>query len=206
MEQKLNQMTTPTPTPTPNQLEHVNIAGMPYAVIQDHVYDCHEELTDLRKERDAARAECAELKTKAPWIKLVAKQIVEISNLKAELAKAQVELIRRRDDHLDSMTESARRESQLRAELAKSREERDAKENTIRQFNDVVLGNGVIIEDLQKQLAEARKVLNDAATSLCTISQQSGRTDELSELSQIRGYAFSRYSAAIDSARKGGAE
>lgn len=42
------------------------------------------------------------------------------------------------------------------------------------------------------------KLLNDAATSLCTISQQAGRTEELREISQIRGYAFSRYSAAIE--------
>ncbi len=60
---------------------------------------------------------------------------------------------------------------------------------------------------LRSENAALRKGLDDAATSLRTISQQAGRTEELSEMSQIRGYAFSRYSAAIDaiSAKEGGA-
>jgi hypothetical protein len=58
------------------------------------------------------------------------------------------------------------------------------------------------IAELQRENAGLRLTLNEAATSLCTISQQAGRTDELREMSQIRGYAFSRYSAAIDAARK----
>jgi hypothetical protein len=58
------------------------------------------------------------------------------------------------------------------------------------------------IAELQRENAALRLTLNEAATSLCTISQQAGRTDELREMSQIRGYAFSRYSAAIDAARK----
>jgi hypothetical protein len=57
------------------------------------------------------------------------------------------------------------------------------------------------IDRLKVENAALRKGLDDAATSLCTISQQAGRTEELSEMSQIRGYAFSRYSAAIDAAR-----
>jgi len=58
------------------------------------------------------------------------------------------------------------------------------------------------IAELERENASLRLTLNEAATSLCTISQQAGRTDELREMSQIRGYAFSRYSAAIDAARK----
>jgi chromosome segregation ATPase len=65
-------------------------------------------------------------------------------------------------------------------------------------------------EAIQKQLGAAQQdkerllcALNDATTSLCTLAQQSGRTEEMRELSQIRGYAFSRYSAAIDAARAG---
>ncbi len=54
---------------------------------------------------------------------------------------------------------------------------------------------------LERENAALRKALGDAATSLCTISQQAGRTKELEKMSQIRGYAFSRYSAAIDAAR-----
>jgi hypothetical protein len=57
-------------------------------------------------------------------------------------------------------------------------------------------------DKLLAENAALRLTLNEAATSLCTISQQAGRTDELREMSQIRGYAFSRYSAAIDAARK----
>lgn len=63
------------------------------------------------------------------------------------------------------------------------------------------------IEELERENAALRGALDAATTSLCTISQQAGRTKELEEMSQIRGYAFSRYSAAIDaiSAREGGA-
>jgi hypothetical protein len=63
------------------------------------------------------------------------------------------------------------------------------------------------IEELERDNAALRKALDEAATSLCTISQQAGRTKELEEMSEIRGYAFSRYSAAIDaiSAKEGGA-
>ena len=57
------------------------------------------------------------------------------------------------------------------------------------------------IRQLERENAALRQALDEAATSLCTISQQAGRTEELSEISQIRGYAFSRYSAAIDAAR-----
>ncbi len=57
------------------------------------------------------------------------------------------------------------------------------------------------VDQLERENAALRQALDEAATSLCTISQQAGRTEELSEISQIRGYAFSRYSAAIDAAR-----
>jgi hypothetical protein len=62
-------------------------------------------------------------------------------------------------------------------------------------------------KELERENAALRGALDAATTSLCTISQQAGRTKELEEMSQIRGYAFSRYSAAIDaiSAREGGA-
>jgi hypothetical protein len=63
---------------------------------------------------------------------------------------------------------------------------------------------GLERDRLRDELAALRKGLDDAANSLCTISQQAGRTEELSEMSQIRGYAFSRYSAALDAARKEG--
>jgi hypothetical protein len=55
--------------------------------------------------------------------------------------------------------------------------------------------------ELESENAELRKALDDAATSLCSISQQAGFTEELEEMSQVRGYAYSRYSAAIDAAR-----
>ena len=54
-----------------------------------------------------------------------------------------------------------------------------------------------------QMLADLRKQLHDAATSLCTISQQAGRTEELRDLSQIRGYAFSRYSDAMRTDKEG---
>jgi hypothetical protein len=58
--------------------------------------------------------------------------------------------------------------------------------------------------ELERENAALRKALGDAATSLRTISQQAGRTEELEDMSQVRGYAFSRYSAAIDAVRNGG--
>jgi hypothetical protein len=69
-------------------------------------------------------------------------------------------------------------------------------------FADAVDRFADAVAELERENAALRLTLNEAATSLCTISQQAGRTDELREMSQIRGYAFSRYSAAIDAARK----
>ncbi len=71
-------------------------------------------------------------------------------------------------------------------------------ENTWRdKFNEAVR----LCFVLERENAALRQRLDDAVTSLCTISQQAGRTKELEEMSEIRGYAFSRYSAAIDAAR-----
>lgn len=58
--------------------------------------------------------------------------------------------------------------------------------------------------ELERENAALRKALGDAAISLRTISQQAGRTEELEGMSEVRGYAFSRYTAAIDAARKEG--
>lgn len=44
--------------------------------------------------------------------------------------------------------------------------------------------------------AKLREALEDAATSLHTISMQAGRLDELKAMSQVRGYANSRWMAA----------
>ena len=37
------------------QLEHINVMGASSAVMLDHVFDCHEELTDLRAQLTEAR-------------------------------------------------------------------------------------------------------------------------------------------------------
>jgi hypothetical protein len=88
---------------------------------------------------------------------------------------------------------------QDRAELEMLREMVGVHKNASACVNDAT--HWLKLMDAWDENAALRKALDEAATSLCTISQQAGRTEELSEISQIRGYAFSRYSAAIDAAR-----
>lgn len=57
------------------------------------------------------------------------------------------------------------------------------------------------VRRLRNELAEARKALEDATTSLRTLSTQAGRIEELSDMSQIRGYANSRYNAAREAGK-----
>ena len=103
----------------------------------------------------------------------------------------------------------------LRAEVERLTKERDdwaacAKRTDAKMLHEQADHNKTVdrLIECRAALAAAQQdkerllcALNDATTSLCTLAQQSGRTEEMRELSQIRGYAFSRYSAAIDAAR-----
>ena len=63
----------------------------------------------------------------------------------------------------------------------------------MQQLSTVIAGRGAA----EAQLVALKSALADAAISLYTISKQAGGTEELQTISQIRGYAFSRYSAAL---------
>jgi SPX domain protein involved in polyphosphate accumulation len=58
--------------------------------------------------------------------------------------------------------------------------------------------------ELGQRVERLEKALKDAATSLHTISEQAGLTDELDDQIQIRGYAYSRWTDAMKVLEKEG--